>query len=254
MELVEFDRYRRWLFWLPGLLLVFAIVGAAALSHTEIINQGSQQNVRVVVSHTRSDLDGLAIVAAFIAMVFATANGLSLCRESETVALSWTKPISRTGVALRIFAVDVAMLAIVYVFAWAVALGFLGFLHTQYMNAERLPVAIVLTFGIVLMWYGLMQVITAGLNPSARAVVGFAWPVALLLTAVKGQFGGTLNALVSAVNVINPLAYTDTNVSNTSTLESAFWTYPIELRALMVWVMALAFLAIASAIWIRREV
>jgi hypothetical protein len=258
MELVEYYRNRSWLIWCIAIAVMIAITIGAVAMHTVVDVNGSPVSGAKLGAQSHSDAAAIALAAMFIALIFATSVGLSLNRENETRALSWTKPVPRAVLAVRMFLTDLAMVAVVYVATGAITFGLLAFLHTEFINVDAVVPEIFLTLGVTFMWYALVQLLTSGLGPNGRGSVAFLWIGAILLGALRGAFGGVLHAIISVLNILNPLAYTSTSIGASDGTVSAanapsFWQYPVEERAIVVWLLAVAMCAIATAVWSRRE-
>ena len=248
MMLVELIRLRWWTIWWSAGILVIAVVLALTVQHTMVDVNGTQLGNITVPTIV------LAPIAMFLAMIFATSAGLSLNREGGTLALSWTKPVARPLIALRIMAVDVVLIVGAYAFAWLVCLGIVAAAHGSLAGNPELPVIVVLSLGVAIMWYALIQAITAAIPGSAGLVVGLLWPGALILSGMRGSINATFDAAVKVLNVFNPLAYLNTS-SNASaaTTVSGYWQGPDDERALIVWALSIALAAVAIALWTRRE-
>jgi hypothetical protein len=234
--------------WYGGFVLLGAIAVGFTAQHAVLDVNGTH------VGGVAAPLDMLAPVAAFLAMIFGTSAGLSLNREGETVALSWTKPVSRTLIALRIMAVDVAAILVMYAFAWLVILGVAAAAGATIVPTSTSPAMIALSIGVALMWWALIEAITAMLPSGGRSVVGFLWPAALIVGSISG-LGGAIGAIILILNVVNPLAYlghlsSSNDVSSTST---GYWHLPVDERALAVWALSVVLSAIAVVLWQRRE-
>jgi hypothetical protein len=252
MEIVETYRQRWWLVWWTAGLLVVAIPLASLIARTQVNVNGTTVGPSSALSGIVFPLSGLALVPMFLGMIFATGAGLSLNRESMTRALSWTKPASRTSIALRIFAVDVALIALLYVITWFVVLGCLAVGGIHAAPDALLGVSIALTLGVAVMWYALIEALTSGFGSGARGIIGGLWPAALFVQLATGEYGATLDAVVHAINFFNPLAYASSS-SSSGHSGASYWQYPIEERALVVWILAVALGALATIIWKQRE-
>ena len=248
MMLVELIRLRWWAIWWSAVILAIAVVLGLTVQHALVNVNGAQLGnitVRAIF---------LAPIAMFLAMIFATSAGLSLNREGGTLALSWTKPVARPLIALRIMAVDVVMIAGAYAFAWLICLGTVAAAHGSLTGGPEVAVIVVLSLGVAIMWYALIQAITAAIPGSAGLVVGLLWPAALILSGMRGSINATFDAAVKVLNVFNPLAYLNTASNATAaTSVSGYWQGPDDERALAVWLLSIALAAVAIALWTRRE-
>jgi hypothetical protein len=247
MILVEVLRLRWWTMWWAAIVLVGGTVIAGLVSHA-------------TVDVNNSHLSGVAFPAAvlgpiamFLTMIFATSAGLSLNREGQTLALSWTKPVPRPVIALRIIAVDVVALALMFVFAWLVAFCVVVAAHGAVVDGPDTVATTILSFGVALMWYALCEAITAGLGAGGRGLVGFLWPVALVLSGLGG-FEGVGGAIIHVLNVFNPLAYLrSVAISGGTSTTHAFWDVAPASGAIAVLALSVVLCAVAIGLWMRRE-
>ncbi len=250
MELVEVIRLRRWTIWFAAIVLLTGIVISLSAQHAVV--HLNEAKVNAVIP-----LNILPPIAMFLAMIFATSAGLSLSRESETRALSWTKPLARAAVALRIMAVDAAAVVLVFAFALLVAIGVVITAHgTLVSGPGDFFAVVVLSVGVTLMWYALLELISASVPSVGRNIVGFIWPVAIFFSVINASVNGVLGMIVRVVNVFNPLAYLNGVSASAAASDSAFgsyWQSPLEVRAALVWVLAIAVASAAVALWTRRE-
>jgi hypothetical protein len=247
MILVEVLRLRWWTMWWAAIVLVGGTVIAGLVSHATVDVNNSH------LSGAAFPASVLGPIAMFLTMIFATSAGLSLNREGQTIALSWTKPVPRAVVALRIMAVDVVALAIMFVFAWVVTFCVVVAAHGTIVDAPATVSTTILAFGVALMWYALCEALTAGLGAGGRSVVGFLWPVALLLSGLGG-FGGVAGAIIHVLNVFNPLAYLRSiTVSSGASTTNAFWDVSPATGALATLVLSVVLCAVAIGLWMRQE-
>ena len=248
MEYVEFLRIRTSLLWHIGIVAVIALVIAMLGGHDTTVNvNGSTQ----LMSGTQVPFDTLATIAAFFGAIFASSAGTSLNRENATRDISWTKPLSRSVLAVRIVAIDVAGIAIAYVAALAAIVAVLMHMHIAPFIDAGSATQLALGLGIGMMWYALIQAVSCTLPPGARALGGVMWPIAFavgLFTHVPGAIG----AFARIVNVINPLSYMS-NTSSGSHMDVPAAT-AADVQAATVWCFTVLFCAIAVMIWPRKEV
>jgi hypothetical protein len=249
MAYVEFLRIRKALAWHVGILALLTLLIITFAGQTTIDVNGSQR----LASGMAVPISILAGIGMFYAAIFGSSAGTSLNRESMTREISWTKPISRTLLALQFVVIDVAGVAIAFAAAMlAVAIAFwrAGFTFT---SDSELFAHLALGLGAGVMWYALVLVLTFWFGSGARAVGGILWPVAFLLlgiNAVPGFFG----AVAHVLNVINPLAYlSGLHFTSASSVDQSIVQATLEVRALEVWVFAALFCAIAVTLWPRKE-
>ena len=253
MLLVALSRARRSMTWYLCILgvglvidLIFGHSGHIIVNNREVTDtQGS------------IPLSAVAIVPMFLSAMYASAAGLSLNRENSTLEIAWTKPISRTALALKYIAVNAGAIIAAYAVAWvAVAVVLVRESFVLVPDAQLVP-AVALSLGVALMWYALVLVLSAPLGKGGAAVAGYLWPVAFLALALHGV-PGVFGLVMRAINVINPLAYFSGVTSNDDSTVGAHMTalsvLPLDERALIVWGFAIVFCAAATQVWSRREV
>jgi hypothetical protein len=247
MLLVEALRLRWWAIWWAAIVLVGGSAIATLISHSTVdVNNSQLNNIALPITV-------LGPIAMFLTMIFATSAGLSLNREGQTLALSWTKPVPRPVIALRIIAVDVAALAVLFGFAWLVAASTVTAAHGTIVAAPAAVSTTALSFGVALMWYALCEALTAGLGAGGRSLVGFLWPVSLVLSSLGGV-GGIAGTVIHVLNVFNPLAYLRSVItSSNGAVTQAFWVAPPEVGALVVLGLSVVLVAVAVVLWTRRE-
>lgn len=246
MEFVEIWRVRRTLLWHAGIVAVIALI-VLALPHAGTVRVNGSSGLAAPIGV-------LASIAAFLAAIFASSIGTSLNRESATRDLSWTKPISRTALAVRFVLVDVAGVVVAFLIAIAALAGisaYMGF--APYVDAAA-PVQLVLGAGVAVMWYGLLQLLTCAFGSGARALAGILWPIAFAVGALS-QLPGAIGAVMRALDVLNPLHYMSSASIEGGTGRAAVvpQVLPADERALLTWFFGLVFCAIAVCIWPRKE-
>lgn len=248
MEYVEFLRIRKALIWHVGILALVVLFVVTLGGNGATVNVNGSTTF---ASGMGIPIGVIASLAAFFGAIFASSAGVSLNRENATRELSWTKPLSRTLLALRFTLIDLAGVGIAYLIAiTAIAIVLLRMHLTPYLDASVVP-QFVLGFGAAAMWYGLILLVTSMLPSGGRSLSGIMWPVMLAIGALT-QVPGITGAIARLLNIINPLAYMS-NSSSTSHGVSLM-QQPVEVRALLVWLFTAAFCAITIALWPRKEV
>jgi hypothetical protein len=248
MIYVEYLRVRTSLAWHAGILVVLTLVILATNHSTSVIVNGHP----AVTAGAPISLALLVPIAAFFGAIYASSLGTSLNRENVTRDISWTKPVSRTMLALQYVLVDLAGIVIAFAIAMLAVLAVIVRIGVVPVIDGPLVPQLALGLGIAAMWYALVQVLTFWFGPGARAVGGILWPVALLSLAMAG-IPGAYGALARAVNLINPIAYLTTFSANGDGGNAyTFWT-PVDTRTLVVWFFTVLFCAIAITFWRRKE-
>jgi hypothetical protein len=187
----------RYLIVLAGLLLLAAILNAI-FQHVESSDAGVQYSV-----------GGHAVIVAFICLLFASVAGSSLGRHFDHLDFALTKPRARTVFAANVAGIDVLGLTVFFITTavWVIAIHVAaGIAHGVVFDAAS-SFGIALAFGSVLAWYAIVQAVSCGKDASGWAIAGV-WIVALSLNFLGPvPLGPGLNALVGALNLINPIAY-----------------------------------------------
>jgi len=151
------------------------------------------------------------IIAGISAAILATIIGTSLAAENDDhLEVVWTLPASRLAYALRVMAVDV--LGIILLFAFAVLAG-LAIIYAhgfgRYLVFDQDSGGQLLRFlAYPLAWFGVSQALTASLRSKAPLYAGLAWPVAIvLLLLYEAPLTTPLHMILKVMNLINPLVY-----------------------------------------------
>jgi hypothetical protein len=249
MVYVEFLRVGRTLKWHLGILAVVTLL-VLYFGHNTTVNVNGHSEL---YSGMEVPLGVLSVIATFFASIYASSLGSSLNRENPMRDISWTKPISRSRLALQYIVTDIA--AIVLVFALTMVAVIIGILRLQFVPGVEVGFIphIVLGLGVAVMWYALLQLITFWLPASARSAGGILWPVAFVAIALA-KVPGTLGATARVLDIINPIAYMDGMISDSSGVHQVSLSqFPLEERALIVWLFSALFCAIVIALWPKKE-
>ena len=249
MIYVEYLRVRSALIWHAG------VIGALLL-----LILSTNHNAAVTVDGHPAVTSGLPIalgllvpIAMFFGAIYASSVGSSLNRENGTRDISWTKPVSRTVLALQFVLVDLAGVAIAFTIAMLAVIAVVVRIGAVPLFDASFVPQLALGLGIAAMWYALIQVLTFWFGSGARAVGGILWPVALLALGIA-HAPGVYGVFARALDVVNPLGYmSGFSVNSSGGHGESLWTLPVEERALIVWLFTAAFCAIAIALWPRKE-
>jgi hypothetical protein len=130
--------------------------------------------------------------AGIVALIVATILGAPFARENDGhLEIAFSKPISRTRLALETVLVDLAGIA----GAWAMTVVFFFIAHSvvsapnYVLGPYDLPV-VALGLAGAFSWYAMLSAATASMKRNYGAVQGIAWPVAgLILLLAKVKFG-----------------------------------------------------------------
>jgi hypothetical protein len=247
MEYVELLRVRRGLItYLVALAFCFAVVMLVLHGHGGI-------RINVSFDHGGVPIGDLLQLGGLTALFLATGFAANLAAESATLPFLWTKPITRTALALRFVAVDALGIAagiVACALVAAVVVAATGGARAMHPNAALASDA-ALALGAPLAWYGITLLLGARLGGEAAARAGaLVWPVFILLellgVAALPPAGHTL---VIALEHLDPLAYLlGSTEAHTGLLHLA--TGP---RAAACWAIAALTIPAAIRLWSLRE-
>lgn len=248
MLLVEVWRVQRGLGWYVLGVIVLALM-AISIGHNASLTV-NDKNELAQLGVAASALIPLPLVTA---CGFATFVGAALVAQNDVLDLAWTKPIPREVIALRIIAVDLVAVAGAFVFGLGAVFAVGLLVHVTPHLDPAFPSALLLGLGVALMWCALTLALTARLRRGGW-VGGVMWPVSFLCIGLA-QIGGPVGAIGRAINLINPLAYfSGSRVSDSGALSlDSVFGFPVEERALIVWLLAALFCLAATLLWSRRE-
>lgn len=203
-----------------------------------------------------------AAFATFIALIVATVLAAPFARENDGhLEIAFTKPIGRTGLALKTIGVDLLGLLAV----WVMAAIFLLIAHSIFQQPRFQLVSsdvtmVVLGWLAVTAWYAMLCAMTASLRRAFGVVLGLWWLFSLIVVAVaKADWGSSLVAqtihwIATPLAVINPLFYMHFGppVTVNGRPELSLAVAPqYEIPALAI--LALIYLSLAVLQWRRVE-
>jgi len=195
--------------------------------HANTINFGDIHGQRVMLPDGSSvvkidegaavpeDFNYYAVLATCVALIVATVLGAPFGRENDGhLEIAFTKPISRTRLALETIAVDVAGI----VAAWVLTVAALVIGHTifeapNYVYGPTDTIAIGVGLLGAFAWYALLCAATASMKRAYGAVLGVAWPVAIGVHGIAvADIGYTplaqaVQHVATWLSWIDPLAY-----------------------------------------------
>ena len=261
MAYVEFLRVRHALIVYAAIVLTLAAAFVVSFDLTFAGRTGSDalRNVHVPL--------GLLLgIAGYASVAFATVLAASL--NADRGGFAFTKPVSRARWAASYMLVDVAAILAAYTVALAGAvllpLMTIGLIAHVYVDPHAAGIGL-LGFGIALMWYGLLQAATVAYPGSGGRIVGLSWGAFFMLVTLPGAtfLGPAFHAVVTALNVVNPVAYFSSLTSGANDSNSTRASYAVarsvfawstEARAATTLAIGLAACALAAALARRVEV
>lgn len=194
-------------------------------------------------------LAAATIGPVILASVFA--GGLDA--EYKTIAITWTRPISRLALALRYIAVDAVGLlgawaiTLVAIFIAIVAVGMAKYITVP----AEFPTFMVLAFGCAVMWYGLVLLLSTFFPGHGARIVGASWAYVFIVPGLSQiPFPAPIHQIMVALNYVNPLAYFGNQGSQH--VQSVL-VGTLEQHTVATWVIGIVAAGIAARIWTVRE-
>lgn len=194
-----------------------------------------------------------------LAMILATVLGAPFARENDGhLEVAFTKPVDRTGLALRTVGVDVAGIVAALAFGMVFSIAAHTVFYPPYITFH-FGDAVALVLGIMgpVAWYAMLAAATASLKRGYGAILGVAWPIAGVVTGL-GVLDGHDNAMLALIHgtfgtlsLIDPLTYIHMpsfQVTNGTVLDPGWLA-----RLTMLAVLALGYSALAVIQWRRVE-
>lgn len=165
--------------------------------------------------HGETDFIGYVLVGVIVAFIVATVVGVPFARENDGhLEVALTKPMSRDRFAAAILLVDMAgiLTALVAGILFAIAMQWLFEIPRVTFDTNDLLAIGVAVFG-PLAWYSMLTAATASLKRGYGTILGFAWPVAIIVLGLSlvAPNGNAVVAVIHGVawvlSFINPLTY-----------------------------------------------
>ncbi|HEY0614247.1 MAG TPA: hypothetical protein VGC96_06385 [Candidatus Elarobacter sp.] len=261
MQYAELLRARRALIWYGSIFLACAALCVALVSKDgSLASQIARSRTPVVpfVAILAGSGFGPILLAGFMAV--------GLDAEFKTAAIAWTRPVARLRIAAAYVAVDVGTLLVAWLFTVAVALLGIVLLglapYLTLTGAGDLRGLLPLTFGVALMWYGLVVLVTMLIPGRGNAIVGASWGYALFVPGLAAApFPSALHQVLVALNYLNPLAYLSNDgphrrgtISIQGDGGSTLLGGSATVHTLIPWTIAVVAVLVATRLWAEREV
>jgi hypothetical protein len=214
----------------------------------------------VVIDANGIPFSTFAVVGIIVALVFATIVGSPFARENDGhLEVALTKPVGRAALGLATIAVDAA--GIVAAFAIGVLFAILctalfEFPLVTYDANDFF--AMLLGIAAPLSWYALLNVATASMQRGYGTIVGFAWPVALVVVVLSRIHpdGNMVLVVVSDVfkglALLDPVSYMHVSYPVEIAGKAAV-TSPTQINVLALALLAALYGVLAIFVWRRVE-
>lgn len=199
------------------------------------------------LSNVHVDLTMLLSGSAALVGGFATVLGLNLASENDGhLEVAWTKPISREGYALGVFAVDIGAMAVCLLFT----LMCLGIVVDVYAGGQAVSLGSGnqllggLAFcGFPLCVYAWITALSASAKRNRGTIAGMFWPLMIAVAALHFVPVAPIHAIAKALFYINPIELYTTNSHEAAPVGNYLWG----------WAVSAALLFVALAQWRRLE-
>ena len=181
------------------------------------VRSNEVNGIRTVVINTNSAVPiwFYFAFAGFIAFIVATCLAGSLARENDGHGeIAMTRPALRMMLATQTIGVDIAGIALsilMTVVALIICQTFYELQHFKVDAATFQVIAMVLAAPFA--WYAIITAATASMKRGYGAVIGFAWPVAIVI-AIGGLapwphtiFGQTMHWVFMPISYLDPIRW-----------------------------------------------
>ncbi len=201
---------------------------------------------------TTIPFDAFLAFATLIGFIFSIGVYTSLHAQAQSLHLAFTKPLSRTRLALEFFAVDLASIAAMYVFA--TVLGLIPFAVVGSLDRVVPPsLGVIVWLGGILLLYGWMQAATAWQHRGPGGMVATLWITFAFLPSLTQTPFSQVNAVAGALWLLDPLRYLGVNTSGSVTTWGPIAT-AYGPAAVLAWGLGITACVIAVINWNRVEV
>jgi hypothetical protein len=239
------------------------IASVGIRAHT---SSGGTNGSVVVDTDEPISLSGLLYFPCLVGLIIATILGGVLAKENRNhLEIAWTRPVSRSTMALAMFGVDAV--ALIVSMALALLLEILGmalFELPRFDVTGALGTAVVVLL-CVFAWYGLLTAASASLRGSG-GIKALAWIAALFVPAISAAalvpilIFRIIGDAAGILTVLDPIAYlnhTDNpalmNSISPSVIGTNIVTGPADQRALLLLALTVLYVALAVYQWRRLE-
>ncbi len=199
---------------------------AGAQSHREIVTVGSvhvesstKGNRSLTVIDTNASVPFYFFMAAadIVALIIATMLAAPFARENDGhLEIALTKPINRSAYGIAIMGVDlfgILAASAMTIVAVLICQAMFEIPHVDFSGVSAN--AIIMGIAFPFAWYAMIAASTASLKRGYGAVLGFAWPVAILIVVFgviswgDSLFGHAVHNIFWTISRIDPLTYAD---------------------------------------------
>lgn len=243
--------------------LIFAaiVIGLAVTVYAVAEYHSASAVIKIEVDgHHTHDISVVIFtsIAAFATAILASITSTSFNRLRGHLAYAWTRPQSRISMALSLIGVDLAVLLCGFTLVLGVEIAcFLLISHGAIGVRWNGAAADVLrALGFAIMWYAIVQGVSARLQFSGGAIVGISWPVFMIGASLEGaRFPAPWHEILTAINLFNPMAYlSGTHVSaNGDVVLQSFIGFDPAVRVALMYGISLLALSVAVTTWRRME-
>jgi hypothetical protein len=247
MWYMPYLRVRRAAITYGCIVLAITLVGVAFRFVPGVVHVGGRHGVN-------ANLDLSALIAGSAAFVagLATVLGLNLAAENDGhLELAWTKPISREGYALGVFAVDIVAMIVCVAFTaicGAIIIDTLANAQVVTFGPAQDSFRTLLYCGFPLLVYAWVTALSASLKRNRGSVAAAFWPVmAVLAIAPHIPYPPLIAAapLLHAINLFTIELFQSS--SPEQGLNVLAWKYAWG------WLVAAGLLVVAVVQWRRLE-
>jgi len=198
--------------------------------HNETVSVGSVQVLESANGKTDTtiiDTNGAVpffyymAMADIVALIIATCMAAPFARENDGhLEVALTRPASRIMYGVQAMGVDIVAIvgaSVMTIVAFIICQSLFEIPHFDFSGVNTQ--AVVMGIAVPLAWYGALCAATASMKRGYGAVLGFAWPVAILIAAFaaipwgNSLVGQTLHGIFWFLSRFDPLTYASLTIS-----------------------------------------